>query len=151
MQIQIFIRLPSLASPVLTLRAEILTGKLWIKRKRLSRVSFPPFAVSWFSRKQTVGERKLPTWNILSAQGTRERARWKIEKEARRLSLAPLISNIFSRHTLQLGLNLLRFTSTSPPSEIPICSGTRGDRPGNESYQKWKKKKKETRERKEKK
>lgn len=136
MQIQIFIRLPSLASPVLTL-----TGKLWIKRKRLSRVSFPPFPVSWLSRKQTVGERKLPTRNILSARGTRERARWKIEKETRGLSLAPLISNIFSRHTLQLGLNLLRFTSTSPPSEIPICSGTRGDRPGNEPYQKWKKEK----------
>lgn len=31
----------------------------------------------------------------------------------------------FSRHTLQLRLNLLRFTSTSPPAEILICSGTR--------------------------
>lgn len=71
----------------------------------LNRNAFPRLA-----RKQTVGERKLR--NIPS------RSRRKRESG----TLAPLIPNIFSRHTLQLGLNLLRFTSTSPPAEIPICS-----------------------------
>lgn len=77
----------------------------------LNRNAFPsPQRFPRLARKQTVGERKLR--NIPS------RSRRKRESG----TLAPLIPNIFSRHTLQLGLNLLRFTSTSPPAEIPICS-----------------------------
>lgn len=68
--------------------------------------------------------------SLVNRQWARENCQREIfspvaEERERESTLAPLIPNIFSRHTLQLGLNLLRFTSTSPPAEIPICSGTR--------------------------